>query len=385
VARFHLGAYLEVRPDDARVQFLAARTARRAGEFDEAEQHLLACEALLEQKPDATVGDTKLEWALLQAQRGGLLAVEDYLRSRLRDDNPDLPLILEVLTWELMMSGRLAEARSYLDGWLKRDPDAYTVLARCGWVAEHLFDTTSALEYYRKALSIDPKQDFVRLRVVEILIDKKQAAQAQEDLGILRKHQPKNPSVTVLTARSQQLLGNGAQAAESLDKLLTTEPRNAAALSARGVLALDAKQWTNAERWLRKAAEVDPHNPQTLYNLSLCLNELGKKEEYEQLRKQMAQADNDKKRMDTVIREVMKRPHDPALRYEAGMIFLRNGFNEDAERWLITALHEDPNHRPSHKALADFYQRAGKAEQAAFHRSFLENTVPPPPGGNASR
>src|SRR5207244_705873 len=113
------------------------------------------CERLLQQKPDATVGDTKLEWALLQAQRGGLLAVEDYLRSRLRDDNPDLPLILEVLTWELMMSGRLAEARSYLDGWLKRDPAAYTVLVRCGWVAEHLFDTTSALEYYRKALSVD--------------------------------------------------------------------------------------------------------------------------------------------------------------------------------------------------------------------------------------
>src|SRR5439155_26530942 len=239
-ARFHLDAYLQARPDDAKVQFLAARTCRRAREFDEAEQHLLACQHLLAQKPDTTVGVTKLEWALAQAQRGGLLAVEDYLRSRLRDGHPDAPLILEVLTWELMMSGRLTEARSYLDGWLKRDPDNYDVLVRSGWVAEHLFDLTKTLEYYRKALSVDPKQDFVRLRVVEILIDKKQAAEAQEDLDILRKHQPKNPSVIVLTARAQQLLGHGAQAAELLDKLLAADPRNAAALSARGVLAKDS-------------------------------------------------------------------------------------------------------------------------------------------------
>ena len=60
--------------------------------------------------------------------------------------------------------------------------------------------------------------------------------------------------------------------------------------------------------------------------------------------------------------------HDPAPRLEAGRILLRLGKAPEGLRLLRTALLEDPRHRPTHQALADYYERAGNRERAARHR-----------------
>ena len=38
----------------------------------------------------------------------------------------------------------------------------------------------------------------------------------------------------------------------------------------------------------------------------------------------------------------------------------------------MTALHEDPRHRPTHEALADYYERTGNRAEAALHRHLLQ-------------
>src|SRR5262249_59610707 len=66
---------------------------------------------------------------------------------------------------------------------------------------------------------------------------------------------------------------------------------------------------------------------------------------------------------------IQRRPHDVKLRHEAGVIFLRNAFEEDGERWLITALQEDFTYSPSHLELAKHYRRKGNTERAEFHEA----------------
>jgi tetratricopeptide (TPR) repeat protein len=373
-ARRHLAYCLEAWPDDAATQFLSARAARRAGDLDAAQDHLARCLRLQEMKPDASVGDTALEVALLEAQRGKLTDVEEHLRVRLREDHPDSLLILEVLTWELMWSNRLDEARHYLDQWLQRRPRDYDALVRRGWVAEHLMDTTGALRAYGEALEVDPAQDNVRLRVAEILVRKTRAAEALEHLDRLHKLPADKPEVLVCRARGQRLLGNAPEAIRLLDRVLAAHPYQVQALSERGLLALEAGQPAQAERLLRLAAERDPSNNQVNSNLCHCLESLGKKEEARQVAAKLREKENEVKRMGQLIRAVMKHPHDPALRCEVGLIFLRNGFTDDGLRWLGTALQEDPYHRPTRKALAEYYENAGDEEHAAPHRRFLQGT-----------
>src|SRR5262249_16689153 len=64
-ARTHLQACLQAWPNSAEVQLLAARTARRAGAYDEAEQHLKECQRL-----GWLSEDLHLERDLIRAQRG---------------------------------------------------------------------------------------------------------------------------------------------------------------------------------------------------------------------------------------------------------------------------------------------------------------------------
>jgi predicted Zn-dependent protease len=377
-ARQHLAVCQAAWPEDAATHFLAAQAARRAWDLDDAEAQLALCQRLQEKQPDPSC-DTALEWALLQAQRGKLVEVEDYLRTRLREERTNSLLILEVLTWELMGSYRLREALQYLNFWLDRQPDDYEALVRRGWVAEHLFDKPAAVRDYRKALAQKPKQDSVRLRVAELLLAQNRPGDALDDLLDLHDRLPDNPSVTVALAHCRRLLSQFPDAAELLDHVLKAQPGNAQALSERGLLALEMGQPDQAERMLRQAADSDPSDRQLNYNLFQCLTRLGKKEEARKCQERIAQAKADMQRMGELMQQVMRKPHNPALRYEVGMIFLRNKFTEDGERWLLMALQDDPHYRPARQALFDHYERIGNSQEAARHRRWLQQEEPPPP------
>jgi predicted Zn-dependent protease len=122
---------------------------------------------------------------------------------------------------------------------------------------------------------------------------------------------------------------------------------------------------------LRRAVKQDPLNKQINCNLLQCLKRQNKKDEVNTLEAQLTQADAELARMDQLILEVMRAPHNAGLRYEAGMILMRNGFARDGVYWLGTALKEDPGHRPSHEALAQYYDLAGDKDRASWHQRFL--------------
>jgi Tfp pilus assembly protein PilF len=370
-AREHLASCLEVWPKDPAVQFLAARTERRAGNLDAAEEHLKLCERLQGGKPDPALGDTRLEWALLTAQRGDLQVAEPYLRRRIQERHPDLLLILEVMSWQLMWSYRFTEARASLDMWLEQRPEDYEALVRRAWVAEHLFDEAAALRDYRHALELQPTRDNVRLRVAELLVSNNEPAAALPEARELRQRRPKDPAVTVCLAQCERLSGHFAEAERLLDEIPEGSPKYADALCARGMIALESGRQAEAERLLRQAAARAPSNRQIHYSLIQCLRQLKKEGEIKATQDRLAKAEAEVLRMNQLMQQVMQKPHDPALRYEVGMIFLHNGFTEEGLRWLAMALRESPEHRPTHAALAEYFERVGDHQHAAAHRRFL--------------
>ena len=62
-------------------------------------------------------------------------------------------------------------------------------------------------------------------------------------------------------------------------------------------------------------------------------------------------------------------PRDPEHRREMGELFLRNGRDAEGLRWLESALRQDPDHAPTHATLAAHYEKAGRPDLAAGHRS----------------
>src|SRR5258708_38564619 len=109
VARDHLRTCLDLRPNNASTPFLAAQAARRGRDLDAADGQLLICQRLEDMTDDVT-----LEWALLLAQRGKLIEVEEDLNRRWAQRGGNAPLNLEVLGCADVRILRLGDSRDIL-------------------------------------------------------------------------------------------------------------------------------------------------------------------------------------------------------------------------------------------------------------------------------
>lgn len=65
-----------------------------------------------------------------------------------------------------------------------------------------------------------------------------------------------------------------------------------------------------------------------------------------------------------------------SLAYGVGLAAMQGGNVEAGLCWLQSALKEDPNYAPAHKALMEYYQKVGDLSQAAVHRTKAEMLAP---------
>jgi tetratricopeptide (TPR) repeat protein len=365
-ARAHLAVCLRVWPSGGRVHFLAARTARRARLFDEAEEHLRLC-----QKGHWDEDAVTLERTLLLTQRGDG-SFEPYLRDRVERGDPDALLILEVLIQRSLDGYRLWQALWDLNQYLQRKPDDLQALLGRGKVWELLFTFADAVNDYRRAVELHPESEEARRHLAQALLVTGPPADAAEQFEELRRRHPDEPEVLLGLARCRLQLGRVDEARGLLDDLLARRPGHAAALNWRGEVAVAEGDLGAAEGWFRRAGERDPNDRQAAYNLYTCLLRLGKGDEAREARARFDRLDADLKRLDRLVQEALRRPDDPTLCCEAGVILLHHGQEQEGLRWLERGLRSDPGHVPAHRALADYYQAAGQPERAAYHRRLAQ-------------
>ncbi len=366
-----LAEALKDKPDDVKLLFLAAQTARRSEAFEDAEKYLKECERL-----KTAAEGVALERKLLRAEFGDLWDVEDeLLKACSRKDNPDSIFILEALSRGYLRAYRFSRASECLNEWLKRRPDSVqALLLRADvwdWLEEEGIWKTAkgqhpkALADYQRAVELDPDNFAARLRFAESSAEPKQA---MEHLERLRKAQPKNPAVLLRLARCQSELGNTDEASKLVDKVLEIDPKNVAALRERGKLESLLGEPANAEKWLTKALELNCTDAQGLYQMYLCMVQLGKEKEAKDFKTRLQKIEEDRLRFDGIVKKLSSSPKDAALYHEGGQILFRLGQERDGLRCLQLALKLDPKHRPTYATLADYYEHIGKKDLAAEHR-----------------
>jgi len=369
-AQRRLDAALQLRPDSGRLHFLAARTARLAGRYDDVRPHLAA--SLNLGYPNEAI---LLEQALLDFQQGDRGA-ESFLLHRVEEDDPDSLLILEVLIQEYVQTFQLKEAMRCSNLYLQKKPNDVQALLGRALISDRLFYFGDAVLDCRQAVEVEPQNDFARLRLAEMLVNTGPAREAVEQFEQLRLKKPTSARVLLGLARARMQLGEVAEARRDLDALLQEEPRNAAALSERGKADLAEENAAMAELWLRRSLAEAPHDRQTVYNFVQCLDRLGKTAEADEWRAKLKRIDEDMVRLAAVTKQMIQTPNNPVLRTEAGVLFLRLGEEEEGRRWLTLAIKLDPSSRPAHRALADYYREHGQPSLADQHER-LAGTKPP--------
>jgi tetratricopeptide (TPR) repeat protein len=336
-ARSHLASCLRAWPDSPRVRLLAARAARLAGAFEEAEQQLSACEDLQKSPSD----EARLERSLLRAAGGDFDdALEDYLQDQARKDPEHAPLIWEALAQGYVRVYRLLDAFACLDRWLRLQPDCAQALFLRGETYRQGKSLNKAVPEYRRAVELDPQRDDARRWLAVGLQEIGRYEEALGHLEYLRRRDPDDAMLLVHVARCTQGLGRTDEAARLLDGLLARQPRHGYALKARGQLALTAGHAAEAERWLRDAVRELPHDYQAQWSLWQCLQQQGKETEAQAELARAKQLEDRITRMnDLCNRKLALAPHDPGLHYEFGTLRLQLGY-EDGETWLLIARNE---------------------------------------------
>jgi tetratricopeptide (TPR) repeat protein len=370
-AQAHLKRCLEVRPDPE-IRLLAARTARQAGDYDEAARALSVCERL-----DGTTPGVLLEHFLLPAQRGDFTAdVESQLWSLVQRNHPDSVLILEAMAQGYIYTYRLNNARACVERGLQLQPDSIQALLWRAQIGESLQSYAEALNDYRRALAIDPANDPARLQLAIFLAFSGRADLAAEHFERLWPRHAQDPQVVLGLARCRDSQGRTKEACELLDALLQERPQEIAALRERGKIALHLGQEALAEEWLRKCLVQDPYDQEATYLITLCLEQRGKKDAAHVYRMRLERIEADLRRLEALNRAVGQAPESACLRHEAGVICLRNGQEREGLRWLTGALQVEPFHGPTHQALADLFESTGQPDLGVHHRRLASLSRP---------
>jgi Tfp pilus assembly protein PilF len=366
-AGLHLHAALRVWPRDPETLLLAARAARRAGAFEVAEHFLNRYQE--QRKEDDALA---LERICLRAERGEPDSVSNYCRKMVEQNDPATPLLFEALAQGYSRIYQPSKAEMVLNVWLEQDPENPQALSLLGQIYEMESRNADAIRSYRTALTADQSLDEVRLRLCDAMMGLGSFEETKPHLLYLRGRMPDNPKVEVLLARIEDREGHSEEAERILEGVLAHQPNFAPALLDRGILALRAGQFAQAENYLREAVQLDPSDYQAHDRLAFCLEQVGKAAEADKEREHIRQMEKDLRDIQDLAKGQLERtPHDAKLHYQIGMISMRAGAVKEALRWLNSTLREDPNHQGAHKALMEYYQRNGDAVKAREHRQKL--------------
>jgi Tfp pilus assembly protein PilF len=366
-ARDELNQALRYRPGSATLHLLAARVARQMGKFEEAETHLQRCEALQGKQTD----EQYLERLMLRAQSEDINEVLPALWEYVAQQKPQAPLVLEALTTAYLATTRNAAVQDCLTRWLDLEPDNIQALILQAVLAQRVGNPILATDCYTRALELDPDRTDIRLDLVWVLLAHGKHRQAVAHCNRLLE-QDRNAHVALLAlARARRGLGELPAARDCIERCLAVKPDYLDGLIEAAHLALDQQRYGDAEKYLRRALPLDPHNREVHYNLTVCLPHLGRAAEAAKHKRKVDQIDKEFFRREKLKAELSRRPEDPDLLYELGANCLRNGLGGEGLAWLRRALEAAPEHQPSHKLLTTYFENQGDKDRAAIHRTHV--------------
>jgi len=225
-------------------------TAFMNGEIDEA---IALAKENLRQRPG--MSGVNLQLAYLQRAKGNLGEAIAAAR-RAVELKPLDPEALSLLGAYLTEAGRPREAVALLDPYVKAAAVDFDVVTILGLARAATGDVNGARESFEIARQLDP-----------------QNGMAYVNLGTLAL-----------------MTGDRAAARERLATALSLDPANAKAHNTLGVMAAQEGRLDEAIADWRKAAELNPNDYQTLFNLATTLDKLGRRAEAEPFYRQYLKA-----------------------------------------------------------------------------------------------
>ncbi len=360
-----LDTCLRLRPGDPELLLLAVQAARREGLLNRAEEYLNVYREQMETPTPAAA----LQSSLLQVQRGKVKEFVPTFLDFLEVRHPDSEQILEALAQGCISVYRLDEATFWIKQLLDRFPKNPIGRLLSAQTNETLRRREQAFNIARQLVDDFPRNERARLFLADLLFRTHRYDEAIEQYQAALRLKPKDFAPLLGLIRSLVTLDRLAEAESLVEKLEREHSDNSEALLECGRFALRQKRPEEAERLLQRALELNPNDHEIHLELAVCLGLLNRTEQARQHQERFKQIQADMQELEKAFQAMVKSPSDPTPRLQAGRICLRNGQIQEGLRWLAGALELAPNHKPTHQALAEYYESQGNTTQAEYHRA----------------
>jgi predicted Zn-dependent protease len=351
-------------PDEPRALLLAARAARRSDACADAERFLAAFENVSGPTPAS-----RLEWALLGAQQGDLIGVEQRLQALVSQDGPEAPEVVEALAKGYAVTFRTPEALVLLHWLLDRSPDHVPALLLRGKLLDYQRQSDAAAEDLRRAVELAPDNPAAHAELAGVLNHLGRTREAIYHYELARRSRPADPAVLLGLARALADDAEVDEAEHRLDDLLAAEPDAADALVERGRLTHRQGHEAEAEPFLARAVRVAPWHRAGQRIYLAVLNDLGRKEEASRVEAKLAELTAEDGLGGRLKLRAHDSPDNAAVRWELWQWSVRNGQAEEGFAWLAQLLRLNPQHPQTQRAMADHFEHAGQPLRAAQHRA----------------
>jgi tetratricopeptide (TPR) repeat protein len=364
-ARDHVEWCLWVWPRSPSLHLLAARIERYRFNLAVAEEHLNRCTELQGGPSEST----QFEWLYLRAQRGEFTELEsDFWKMAVMNPvrSPDL---LEVLALGYMREGRHDMAIMVLSKLLANDPNNVRALTMRALSMQNKGRPEIAVEDLRRVVELAPHRWGVRLSLADGLLDQADPLEARPHLEKLRKERAEDERVLTVYARLLFMEGQSEEARRLVEAVLERNAENYSAVQLRARMALAEEEPQEAEKWFRKVLQMNPRSQDGYTGLCQALErQPGKKKEADRHRKIGEHMRSMAKRLETLLDAAHKAPKSPEAAYELGKMLMDVGEENQALRWLDTALKLNPAHREAHLQLMEYFEKKGFPERAKLHK-----------------
>jgi tetratricopeptide (TPR) repeat protein len=312
-----------------------------------------------------------LEERLLQAESGDIWSVEQPLLDQLNRLPPQERVIVEGLVMGYLNSARFADAADIASMWIQRYPDDWQAYLYRGRAYQGQGRWEEAVSHYQDALKIKPDSVGARLWYAETLLASQDYQNALDNYQAYSKMVPEDGEALFAIATCQFSLGQS-QARATLEDLLNKYPQHQRGLLLAARMDLAEDELDRALARLRKASALGPPDPDILQTLILTLRKLNRQEEADKEEKQYGRILEKAHQLKELHKKIQLEPTNTSLRYQAGMLALELGHEKEASDWFQTVLFIEPGHRQTHLALADYWNKHGQPQRAAYHLRLAE-------------
>jgi len=179
----------------------------------------------------------------------------------------------------LLELNRPQDARAIAAEALTLDPSSVAAHCQLARVLKAQGDLTTALKAAETAVVLDPQEEWGhRLRAL-ILLDAGKGELALEAALEAVRLDPEQPGVLHCIVRCAAATGRGKLARIWAERGRDLQPGDASAHALLGTVAMDERDWRDAETHLRRSLEIDASCWATVYNLGLVLQSQGRPKE----------------------------------------------------------------------------------------------------------